>query len=58
MFWFQGGRLVAEVPPDFEQTIQSDKADEEADRVRGDRDDLLSVKLIAAIGIDPARGAA
>ena len=48
---------MAEVPSDFEQDIQSDKADEEADRVRGDRDDLLSMDLIAGVGVDPARGA-
>ena len=53
----QGGRLVAKVPPDFEQDIQSDKADEETDGVRGDRDDLLSMDLMAGIGIDLSRGA-
>lgn len=48
---------MAKVPSDFEQDIQSDKANDQANRVRGGRDDLLSMDLIAGVGVDPSRDA-
>ena len=49
---------MAEVPSDSEQDVQSDQANGQADRVRGGRDDLLSMDLTAGVGVDPSRGAA